>query len=450
MLQKILPLVFVSSLRFLGLFIVLPVISLYAVGFKASAMMMGLAVGGAYLTQILCQTPIGILSDQYSRKKVVLWCLGVFSVGSLLCFLAHNIQTLVLGRLIQGMGAMGGVLSAMIADLVEEEKRTHAMAMMGAGIFFSFTVAMVIGPSIGMHFGVQWLFMLTTLLSLSSMLLMALKVPEPPKIVYTLKEKPRLLDALKDKDIFIINSCSFFEKCLMTLIFVLIPLALVHEFKMDKGVLWKIYTAGALLGMVSMAPAAIIAEKFHKAKGVLLGGVFLFLIAYACLAYADRHLGSPTTWLFIFGIMCFFAGFGTLEPIMQSLASKFAKAHQRGLVLGMFVSYGYVGSFVGGMLGGMGYTYLGVEKVAILVVVVCVLWLGLVSLLSNPGQQKNVYFPLDAFDREKFKAIEEQAGIIEWYINESQNTIIVKYDVLHISQEQIIELSVAFRKGAQV
>ncbi|BDQ28774.1 hypothetical protein ASB7_06110 [Helicobacter ailurogastricus] len=320
---------------------------------------------------------------------------------------------------------------------------------MGAGIFFSFTVAMVIGPSIGMHFGVQWLFMLTTLLSLSSMLLMALKVPEPPKIVYTLKEKPRLLDALKDKDIFIINSCSFFEKCLMTLIFVLIPLALVHEFKMDKGVLWKIYTAGALLGMVSMAPAAIIAEKFHKAKGVLLGGVFLFLIAYACLAYADRHLGSPTTWLFIFGIMCFFAGFGTLEPIMQSLASKFAKAHQRGLVLGMFVSYGYVGSFVGGMLGGMGYTYLGVEKVAILVVVVCVLWLGLVSLLSNPGQQKNVYFPLDAFDREKFKAIEEQAGIIEWYINESQNTIIVKYDVLHISQEQIIELSVAFRKGAQ-
>ncbi|BDQ26731.1 hypothetical protein ASB1_04070 [Helicobacter heilmannii] len=254
---------------------------------------------------------------------------------------------------------MGGVLSAMIADLVEEEKRTHAMAMMGAGIFFSFTAAMVIGPSIGMHFGVQWLFMLTALLSLASMFLMVFKVPEPPKIVYTLKEKPRLLDALKNKDIFIINSCSFFEKCLMTLIFVLIPIALVHEFKMDKGVLWKIYTAGAVLGMVSMAPAAIIAEKFNKAKGVLLSGVFLFLIAYACLAYADRHLDSPTTWLFIGGIMCFFAGFGTLEPIMQSLASKFAKAHQRGLVLGMFVAYGYVGSFVGGMLGGHGLHLFG-------------------------------------------------------------------------------------------
>ncbi|BDQ26730.1 hypothetical protein ASB1_04060 [Helicobacter heilmannii] len=95
----------------------------------------------------------------------------------------------------------------------------------------------------------------------------------------------------------------------------------------------------------------------------------------------------------------------------------------------------------------MGYTYLGVEKVAILVVVVCVLWLGLVSLLSNPGRQKNVYFPLDAFDREKFQAIEVQEGIIEWYINESQNTIIVKYDALSIQEEQIIELSVGFRKG---
>ncbi|BDQ26732.1 hypothetical protein ASB1_04080 [Helicobacter heilmannii] len=108
MLQKILPLVFVSSLRFLGLFIVLPVISLYAVSFKASAAMMGLAVGGAYLTQILCQTPIGILSDKYSRKKVVLWCLGVFTVGSFLCFMAHNIQTLVIGRLIQAWGRWAG------------------------------------------------------------------------------------------------------------------------------------------------------------------------------------------------------------------------------------------------------------------------------------------------------------------------------------------------------
>ncbi|WP_120951920.1 MFS transporter [Helicobacter sp. L8] len=445
MLKQILPLVLVSSLRFLGLFIVLPVIALYATHFQASAFMMGLAVGGAYFTQILFQTPIGMLSDTYSRKAVVLGCLGVFVLGSLICFFASNITWLVAGRLVQGMGAMGGVLSAMVADEVAEEQRTHAMALMGAGIFMSFTVAMVIGPSVGMAFGVKWLFLLTALLSLGAMALM-LKVPNAPKILYALKEKPSLQAVLQDKNIFIISSCSFFEKCLMTLIFVLIPLAVVHEFKMDKSALWKIYTAGAFLGMLSMAPAAIIAEKFGKAKGVLLAGVLLFLIAYACLGYADHNPQSPTKWLFIVGIMVFFAGFGTLEPIMQSLASKFARAHQRGLVLGLFVTYGYVGSFIGGLLGGMGYTYLGVKMSACIVIGVCVLWGALVLALNNPNKQQNVYFPLDAFDREKFNALEEIPGIIEWYVNETQNTIIVKYDASLLSQEEIIDASVAFRK----
>ncbi len=445
MLPQISPLVFVSSLRFLGLFIVLPVISLYAASFQASGLVMGLAVGGAYLTQILFQTPIGALSDKYSRKSVVLWCLGIFTLGSVICFFAHTIMWLVVGRLVQGVGAMGGVLSAMVADAVPEEKRTHAMALMGGGIFLSFTAAMVIGPSMGMAFGVRWLFMLTALLSLISMALM-LKVPETPKILYALKEKPTIRAALENKDILIINSCSFFEKCLMTLIFVLIPLAIVHEFKMDKGVLWKIYTAGALLGMVSMAPAAIIAEKFGKAKAVLLVGVCMFLIAYACLAYADHNIQSPTAWLFITGIMVFFAGFGTLEPIMQSLASKFAKAHQRGLVLGMFVTYGYTGSFVGGLLGGIGYTHLGVKTSACIVVGVCAVWIVLVLCMNNPNKQKNVYFPLDAFERARFSNLEEIPGIIEWYVNESQNTIIVKYDASSLSEEQIIQYSKAFRK----
>ncbi|WP_104689804.1 MFS transporter [Helicobacter felis] len=446
MFKQILPLVFVSSLRFLGLFIVLPVISLYAASFQASALMMGLAVGGAYLTQILLQTPIGMLSDRFSRKKVVVWCLGVFVLGSLICFFAQSVGWLVVGRFVQGMGAVGGVLSAMVADVVEEEKRTHAMAMMGAGIFLSFTVAMVVGPSVGVAFGVEWLFFITAILSIFAMILMAFRVPEPPKILYSLKEKPRLSDALKNKDIFIINCCSFFEKCLMTLIFVLIPLAIVHEFKMDKSVLWKIYTAGAVLGMVSMAPAAIIAEKFGKAKAVVLAGVACFLFAYACLAYADRNTTSPIPWLFIMGIMIFFVGFGILEPIMQSLASKFAKAHQRGLVLGMFVTYGYTGSFVGGLLGGIGYTYLGVEKSAFVVMGACVLWAVLALCLSNPNKQQNVYFPLDAFERQKFSALEELPGILEWYVNETQNTIIVKYDASLLSEEQIIQHSQAFRK----
>ena len=167
MLHTILPLSLVVCLRFLGLFIVLPVISLYVTEFgEPSALLLGLAVGGAYFTQILFQTPIGILSDKIDRKKVVMVGLFVFMIGSVICALANDIYTLIIGRFIQGAGAIGGVVSVQITDLVREEKRTNAMAIMGGGIFASFTLAMLLGPIIGAYFGVSWLFWLTAFFSL--------------------------------------------------------------------------------------------------------------------------------------------------------------------------------------------------------------------------------------------------------------------------------------------
>ncbi len=156
MFKKIFPLALVSSLRFLGLFIVLPVISLYADSFHSSSpLLVGLAVGGAYLTQIVFQTPMGILSDKIGRKVVVMVCLLLFLAGSLVCFIANDIVWLVIGRFIQGMGALGGVVSAMVADEVKEEERTKAMAIMGAFIFISFTISMAIGPGVVAFFGGQ-------------------------------------------------------------------------------------------------------------------------------------------------------------------------------------------------------------------------------------------------------------------------------------------------------
>lgn len=435
MFKAILPLSFVVFLRFLGLFIVLPVISLYVAEFgETSAILLGLAVSGAYLTQIIFQTPFGILSDKIDRKKVVMAGLFIFLIGSVICALADNISMLILGRFIQGAGAIGGVVSAQITDLVREEQRTGAMAIMGGGIFASFTLAMLIGPIIGGYVGVAWLFWLTALLTVISMILL-LVVPATPKISYSFKQKPQ--KSTRNLNLTIMNCSSFLEKMFMTLIFVVIPLCFVNELGAHKEDLWKIYTPAALCGIFALAPASILAEKYGRAKLVLGYGVGLFLIAYMLLAIggAENYL-----WLFVAGITLFFIGFATLEPIMQSLTSKYAKAHERGKALGVFTTYAYAGSFAGGVLGGVLYHHFGIMWIGIIVSIICVLWLGSLLFLANPTKQKNLYLPISEYDSDKIATLESTNGIIEIYTNDTEGVIVLKYnsDILDTHNAQAI------------
>lgn len=435
MFKAILPLSFVVFLRFLGLFIVLPVISLYVAEFgETSAILLGLAVSGAYLTQIIFQTPFGILSDKIDRKKVVMAGLFIFLIGSVICALADNISMLILGRFIQGAGAIGGVVSAQITDLVREEQRTGAMAIMGGGIFASFTLAMLIGPIIGGYVGVAWLFWLTALLTVISMILL-LVVPATPKISYSFKQKPQ--KSARNLNLTIMNCSSFLEKMFMTLIFVVIPLCFVNELGSHKEDLWKIYTPAALCGIFALAPASILAEKYGRAKLVLGYGVGLFLIAYMLLAIggAENYL-----WLFVAGITLFFIGFATLEPIMQSLTSKYAKAHERGKALGVFTTYAYAGSFAGGVLGGVLYHHFGIMWIGIIVSIICVLWLGSLLFLANPTKQKNLYLPISEYDSDKIATLESTNGIIEIYTNDTEGVIVLKYnsDMLDTHNAQAI------------
>lgn len=435
MFKAILPLSFVVFLRFLGLFIVLPVISLYVAEFgETSAILLGLAVSGAYLTQIIFQTPFGILSDKIDRKKVVMAGLFIFLIGSVMCALADNIYTLIIGRFIQGAGAIGGVVSAQITDLVREEQRTGAMAIMGGGIFASFTLAMLIGPIIGGYVGVAWLFWLTALLTVISMILL-LVVPATPKISYSFKQKPQ--KSARNLNLTIMNCSSFLEKMFMTLIFVVIPLCFVNELGSHKEDLWKIYTPAALCGIFALAPASILAEKYGRAKLVLGYGVGLFLIAYMLLAIggAENYL-----WLFVAGITLFFIGFATLEPIMQSLTSKYAKAHERGKALGVFTTYAYAGSFAGGVLGGVLYHHFGIMWIGIIVSIICVLWLGSLLFLANPTKQKNLYLPISEYASDKIATLESTNGIIEIYTNDTEGVIVLKYnsDILDTHNAQAI------------
>ena len=188
-----------------------------------------------------------------------------------------------------------------------------------------------------------------------------------------------------------------------------------------------------IFGIVAMGPAAVIAEKKGKFREILLAGIILFGISYLIIGF------SSNATIFVVGVVVFFIGFNMHEPIMQSLAAKFAKVHQRGLVLGIFTSAGYVGTFLGGLLGGAFYESASMETLVVVIAVVCLLWAILIITMPNPAKKKFVYLNLDEYHLKNSEKL-NNPSIEEWYINNTENIIAIKYDIEKISEEEIKNL----------
>lgn len=432
MIKSVMPLSFIIALRFFGLFIVLPVISVYALSLDgANATLVGIVVGGYALTQVVFQVPFGVMSDKLGRKGTIITGLLLFAIGSLICAIATDIYTLMLGRLLQGSGAIGAVVTAMISDLVKEHERSKAMALMGSFIGLAFAIAMLAGPLIGGFIGVPVLFYITMFLALISIYILVKKVPNPPIITHTYNDKLRLSDVLGNTNINRMNITNFLQKALMTFAFLVIPIILTKTYGWEKKELWYVYLPAMIFGLLSMAPAAIIAEKKGKFKEILALGILFFIISYLVIGF------SSSSVVFVIGVVIFFIGFNMHEPIMQSLASKFAKVHQRGSVLGVFNSFGYLGTFVGGLLGGIMLDNLNLSTFSIIIAVICVLWGILILTMQNPSKTKSVYLNLDEYKLENSGKLNQNDAIDEWYINNTENIIAIKYDDEKISEEEI-------------
>lgn len=432
MIKSVMPLSFIIALRFFGLFIVLPVISVYALSLDgANATLVGIVVGGYALTQVVFQVPFGVMSDKLGRKGTIITGLLLFAIGSLICAIATDIYTLMLGRLLQGSGAIGAVVTAMISDLVKEHERSKAMALMGSFIGLAFAIAMLAGPLIGGFIGVPVLFYITMFLALISIYILIKKVPNPPIITHTYNDKLRLSDVLGNTNINRMNITNFLQKALMTFAFLVIPIILTKTYGWEKKELWYVYLPAMIFGLLSMAPAAIIAEKKGKFKEILALGILFFIISYLVIGF------SSSSVVFVIGVVIFFIGFNMHEPIMQSLASKFAKVHQRGSVLGVFNSFGYLGTFVGGLLGGIMLDNLDLSTFSIIIAVICVLWGILILTMPNPSKTKSVYLNLDKYKLENSGKLNQNDAIDEWYINNTENIIAIKYDGEKISEEEI-------------
>jgi multidrug resistance protein len=436
MFKTIAPLSAIIALRFFGLFIVLPVISVYALSLPGSnSTLVGIVIGGYALTQMIFQIPFGIMSDKLGRKGTIILGLLLFAIGSIVCAVSDDILLLLLGRFLQGAGAIGAVVTAMISDLVQEEKRPKAMALMGGMIAGSFALAMIIGPTMGAFFGIHSLFWLTAILALLSIFVLIKFVPNPPLIKHTYSTKTNLLPILLNSNLIKMNITNFLQKGFMTFAFMIIPIVLTKTYNWELADLYKVYLPSMIAGILAMAPAAIIAEKKGKFKEVLIIGIIFFALAYYLIG------ASTSTTGFIIGVVVFFIGFNMHEPIMQSLATKYAKVHQRGTVLGTFNSFGYLGTFIGGLVGGIYLDKVGLDQIANIIVIISILWAILIVTLPNPTKMKIAYIPANSISSDNLDRLNySTSNIDEWYINQTEALIIVKYNEQLTCEEDIIKL----------
>jgi len=420
----------VYGFRMLGLFLILPVFALFADELPgATPLLTGLAVGIYGLTQAMLQIPFGLLSDRIGRKPVIFGGLLLFAFGSVVAAMADDILWIIVGRALQGSGAVAAAVMALAADLTREEQRTKVMASIGMTIGFSFMLAMIIGPAINGWVGVSGIFWLTAMLALVGMALVALVVPTPSvsRVHRDAEPVPALFGrVLRHADLLRLDFGIFALHLILTALFLAVPLAL-RDAGLPAAEHTLLYLPLMLVSILGMLPFVILAEKKQKMKPVFLGAVAVLAIVQLALWQTAQGL-----WPLIIGVGVFFTAFNLLEATLPSLVSKTAPADAKGTAMGVYSTSQFAGAFAGGLVGGWVHQQWGLQAVFLFGALVAVAWLVAAVGMRKPGRHASRLLQLQVMPAEQAEraaaALRGIRGVLEAVVVGDEGVAYLKID----------------------
>ena len=374
----------VFSVRLLGLFMIYPVFAAYAGGLHgANSYLIGEALGIYGLSQGLLQIPFGLLSDRIGRKVMIALGLALFGAGSAVAAISTTIGGVIVGRALQGSGAVGSVILALVADLTGEDSRTAAMAMVGITIGASFIVALLAGPVVANFIGVAGIFWLMVALALVGILITQFVVPNPPRIrVHRDAETvPALLGAvLRNRELLRLDIGIFALHAMLTASFLVVPDLLRGTAGVAVHDQWIVYLPVLLISVAVLVPAIIVAEKYRRMKGVFVSAVMALVASQIMLFY-----GSGNLFVLLVALIVFFSAFNVMEASLPSLITKVAPPDVKGTAMGVYSSLQFLGIFIGGIIGGMAHQHGGSAGVFALTSGLALVWLLAAAGMAQPN-----------------------------------------------------------------
>ncbi len=420
----------VYGLRMFGLFIILPVFAFYAEHLPGgnNYTLVGIALGAYGLTQAVLQIPMGWLSDRIGRKPVIYTGLVLFAAGSFIAAFAADIYWVIIGRIIQGAGAISAAVMALAADLTREEHRTKAMAVIGMTIGLVFALSLAVAPALNQWIGVSGIFTMTGILALSAILVVKKFIPDPhiSRFHRDTEAAPESFGSvLRNRQLLRLDYGIFALHATLMALWLVVPLTL-REAGVAADDHWQIYLPVLFFSMLLIIPAIIYGEKKAKLKQIFVAAIALLLCGQIALA-----MTAGSVWGTALALLIFFTAFNLLEASLPSLISKIAPVGAKGTAIGIYSSTQFLGAFAGAAIGGYLMEHYGYLTLFVFCSGLVLVWLILACTMKAPAAVRSKAYHVHEMDIRQ-----------SWYLSQQLTALSGVHEALVLADEKIAYLKV--------
>jgi MFS family permease len=426
----------------LGMFVILPVFAFYAEGLPGgdNLTLVGIAIGIYGLTQACLQIPFGWWSDRYGRKPVIYIGLAIFAAGSFIAALGVHIWVVILGRMLQGAGAISAAVMAMTADLTRDEHRAKAMAMIGSTIGATFAASLVLSPWLDHAIGVPGIFVMTGVLVLASIWVVYALVPDVPRPARRadVRGLTQFATVLRDPQLARLDYGVFALHAVLMALFIAVPLEL-RSTGLPAERHWQVYLPVMAGSFLLMLPAILGTARPARLKAVFVGSIALLFLSQAALPWVTGGV-----WLIGALLLAFFTAFNALEAHLPTLVSRMASGDARGMAIGVFASIQFFGAFFGAAAGGFLYDRWGTPGIVIFNAALIVIWIAVAAGTRVPAPRSIRAYALPALERDAadtlLSRLRTQPGVHEARVERTEGRAVLTVDSDRFDEQNVLKL----------